>query len=277
MSLEAKIKETCNFLHEQLCKYRNPVLMCSFGKDSNCLLHLFYSSNIRIPIVYYSDPWFAKKNAFANRVAEEWGLECHNYPPARVSLMHGKEIVALVSEYQTGPHSSVAVLKNALEFRDGDNPDDFLCGVNFLMRPCAIFVFPWNACFVAHKDCDQDQIFGVVPLKSQVIYKDEGPDYLFPLKDWTHDDVWDYIERFKVPYQADRYDIANRCEWPDKRQNSDWYETCIRCVDKRLDGQKVWCPKLNKELINVSKAAAEYGFTPEQSQFVTEWKSNAKG
>src|SRR5215510_9479062 len=269
MKLEDKIQETFEFTWEQLNKYKNPVLNCSFGKDSMVLLHLLFARNIKIPIIYYSDPWFPRKNDFANCVISRWNLEVHNYPPAKVSLMHGKEIVALVSEYQTGEHGSAAVLKNALEFKDGDDPEKFLCGLNFLMRPCAVFIYPWNLALVAHKDCDEDQIFGVVPLKSRIVYRDQGPDYLFPLKEWTHDDVWDYTLKFNVPYQENRYDIANRREWPDKTFNSDWYETCIRCIDKRLAGQKVFCPKMKIELQNVSGAVPEYGWSPEQLQFRT--------
>jgi len=269
MELDQKIKETVEFIWEQLNRYKNPVLNCSFGKDSMVLLHLLLAHNIRPPIVYYSDPWFPRKNEFANRVTSMWNLEVHNYPPAKVSLMHSPQMVALVSEYQTGPEATVAVLKNSLEFKNGDNPDNFLCGLNFLMRPCAMFVYPWNLALVAHKDCDEDQIFGLIPLKSKLVYLDQGPDYIFPLKEWTHDDVWDYTERFDVPFQADRYDIVNRREWPDKTPNSDWYETCIRCIDKRLAGQKVFCPKMKCELENVSSAAPEYGMTADKLQFRT--------
>jgi len=263
MSLDDKIKETFEFCAEQFRKYRLPVLYCSFGKDSTVLLHLLLSRNVRIPVVYHRDPWFPRKNAFADQVINLYNLEVHDYPPQKTSLMHGKEIVALVSEYQTGANSNLAVLKNALEFKDGDDPDKFLCGLNFLMRPVCVYVYPWDAALVAHKDCDEDQIFGLVPLHSRVVYRDEGPDFVFPLKEWTHDDIWDYTERFDVPYQTDRYDLVTRRELPDKTPNSDWYEVCIRCVDKRIHGQKVFCPKMKTELVNVSGAAPEYGLVPD--------------
>jgi hypothetical protein len=259
MNLDDKIKETLEFTIEQLKQYKLPVLYCSFGKDSTVLLHLLLSQKIRIPIIYHSDPWYPRKNDFANQLISLWSLEVYSYPPAKVSLLHGKEIVALVSEYQCSPHATVTVLKNALEYQDGDDPDKFLCGLNFLMRPCCVFVYPWDLGLVAHKDCDTDQIFGPVPLHSRLVYRDEGPDFVFPLKEWTHNDIWDYTERFNVPYQADRYDLGTRRELPDKTPNSDWYEVCIRCVDKRLHGQKVFCPKLERELENVSGAAPEYG------------------
>jgi hypothetical protein len=263
MDLDDKIKETFEFCCEQFRRYKLPVLYCSFGKDSTVLLHLLLSRKIQIPIIFHADPWFPRKTDFARGLISKWNLEVHDYPPHKTSLMHGKEIVALVSQYQTGPHSDLAVLKNALEFKDGDDPDKFLCGLNFLMRPCAILVYPWDVGLVAHKDVDEDQIFGLVPLHSRVVYRDEGPDFIFPLKEWTHDDIWDYTERFNVPYQTDRYDLATRRELPDKTPNSDWYETCLRCVDKRLRGQKVFCPKMKVELENVSGAAPEYGLVPD--------------
>jgi len=272
MKLNEKIEETLGLIREELKAYGHPVLLCSFGKDSLTLLHLLLSRNIRMPIIYFADPWFPRKNAFANRVIEQWNLEVHNYPPAKVSLLHSPQMVALVSEYQTGEHASAAVLKNALEFKDGDDPDQFMCGVNFLMRPCSVFVFPWDIGLVAHKDCDEDQIFGLVPLKSRLVYRDQGPDYLFPLKEWSHNDIWDYIEEFNVPFQADRYDIRNRCEWPDKTTNSDWYPTCIRCIDKRRAGEEVYCPKMKGYIKNVSGAAPEYGWTEAQMQFRIEKK-----
>ena len=277
MTLEDKIKETLDFLLEQLRIYKHPVLYCSFGKDSMCLLHLLLVRNIRIPIIYHMDPWFPKKNAFANHVINLWNLEVYDYPPARVSLCTGKEMIALVSEYQTSEHSMTHVLKNSIEFKDGDNPDDFLCGINFLMRPCGIFSYPWDSAFVAHKDVDTDPIFGPVPLHSRTVYRDEGPDYVFPLKEWTHDDVWDYTEQFCVPFQADRYDISKREEWSDKEFNSDYYPACFRCIDRRKNGETVFCPKLKKELKNAANAAPEFGSTPDYFSYSKEKLFNEKG
>jgi hypothetical protein len=263
VNLQEQIDSTIEFIMTQLRKYKKPVLAVSFGKDSMVMLHLLLSRKIFLPIIYYRDPWFSYKNRFADNVIADWKLEVHSYPPARVSLLHGKEIVALASEYQTGPVSTVSVLKNALEFKDGDNTEDFLCGVNFLTRPCGIFIFPWDVVFVAHRDDDVDQIYGPVPLHSQIVYRDDGPDYVFPLKEWSYASIWDYTERFNVPYQTDRYDLATKRELPDKTYNSDWYPVCIRCVDKRLHGQKVFCPKLEVELENVAGAAPEYGLVPD--------------
>ena len=80
------------------------------------------------------------------------------------------------------------------------------------------------------------------------------------LKEWATSDVWEYSEHYDVPIQTDRYDVTNRTEWSDKTFNSDWYQCCIRCIDKRTPGIKVFCPKMKRELVNVSNAAAEFGY-----------------
>jgi hypothetical protein len=263
MRIQDKAAATLEFCERMIREYANPVLFWSGGKDSMVLLHLMYSHGIRMPVVYYRDPFFPRKNRFVNLIIDSYLLECHDYPPLRVSLRHHPAMVALVSEYSTGPASTAAVLKNSIEYQDGDDEKEFLCGVNFLMRPCATFAFPWTVAFVAHKDCDEDQIFGEIPLHSNIVYRDEGPDYVFPLKEWTHDDVWDYTEHHQVPVQADRYDVPNRTEFPDKTFNSDWYPVCIRCVDKRTPGATVFCPKMQRDIVNVSGAAQEFGWVPD--------------
>ncbi len=263
MRIQDKAAATLEFCEKQIREYAHPVLYCSFGKDSMVLLHLMYSTGIRMPVLYYRDPWFPRKNRFANLVIDSYLLECHDYPPARVSLLHNPVMVALVSEYSTGPTSVAALFKNTIEYKDGDDENDFLCGVNFLMRPCGNYNYPWDVGFVAHKSCDTDQIYGVIPLHSEVVYRDEGPDYVFPLKEWTHQDVWEYTEHYQVPIQADRYDVPNRTELPDKTFNSDWYPTCIRCVDKRTPGATVFCPKMKREIQNVSGVVQEFGWQPD--------------
>ena len=264
MSIEAKAETALREIRDMLKAYANPVIKCSFGKDSMVLLHLCYANALPLAIVYYRDPFFPRKNAFADSVIQAWNLAVWDYPPIHTSLRHGTEMVALVSEYQSGPGlSTIAVLKNTSEYKDGSDPREYLCAVSFLSRPCGTFNYPWDVALIAHKDCDTDPIYGIIPLHSQLVMRDEGPDLFFPLKEWSVDDVWDYIEAFNVPFQADRYDRKTRSEHADKTFNSDWYPTCLRCVDKRLSGQTVFCPKFNRELQNVSEKAPQYGWTPD--------------
>src|SRR4029077_1732370 len=252
MSLEEKIAEASEFICEELSRYREPVFYCSFGKDSSVLLHLMCTAGRQPPIVFYQDPWFPRKYEFAQSLIREWNLEVYSYPPVKSSMMYGKGLPAFVSEYQISSLTTTIVPKNIVEYQDGQDPDLYLCGVKHFTQPKAGFVFPWDAVLIGHKTIDTDPIVGPLPLETKILYRDIGPDFLYPLKDWTHDDVWDYIEAFEVPYQKDRYDLKNRCEWDDKTTNSDYVHACIRCVDKRLAGQEVYCPKAFIRIQNVS-------------------------
>jgi hypothetical protein len=263
MNLEQKIEETSEFLRFELGRYKNPCAMISFGKDSMVLLWLLRRIGIIPPIVFYTDPWFPKKYRFARDLIADLGLTIFDYPPLTVSMLYGRGIPAFVNEYQTSSVTTVAVPKNIVEYKEGVDSAEYLCGVNFFTRPLGAFNFPWDAAFVAHKDCDEDQIYGPVPLQTRVLYRDAGPDYLYPLKEWGHDDVWDYIERFSVPMQLDRYNVALRREHPHKTFNSDYWPACIRCVDKRLAGSQVFCPKMQRKIENVSAQVREFDWIPD--------------
>ena len=80
---------------------------------------------------------------------------------------------------------------------------------------------------------------------------------LFPIRDWTHDDVWNYIEEYSVPWDKGRYEKVNGKyrEKPKKRYNADYVHACTACVDSRENSPKVvYCPKLGLEIeSNVNK------------------------
>ena len=265
MTITDKTDETIHAIRQfmGMQKYVAPVLNWSGGKDSTVMLHLFHKHVAHLPVIFYEDPWFPAKTQWMHELAASWALEVHNYPPLRVSLKTSPEMVALVNEYSTGPHSIEAMLKNTIEYDEKETVGEFLCGVSFLSRPCGTFNYPFDLAIIGHKDVDTDQIYGPIPLHSELVMRDSGPDFYFPLKGWTHDDVWDYIEVFDIPVQRNRYDVSRRQEWDDKTFNSDWYPCCLRCVDKRKEGQRVFCPKAQLELINMSGLVPEWDWEPD--------------
>jgi 3'-phosphoadenosine 5'-phosphosulfate sulfotransferase (PAPS reductase)/FAD synthetase len=257
MSLEEKIKETEDFLAKLCLKYKQPVLMCSFGKDSMALLWILRRMDMMLPVLFFEDPRFPRKFAFAHEIIESLNLEVYDYPPIRMSMLYGKNgIPSHVAEYHTGSKYTIALPRNIIEYEDGD--EEYLCGLAFLTRPCSTFTFPWDLMFVGHKDCDEDQIYGKVPLKTRVVVRDEGPSLAFPLQHWTHDDVWDYTETYDVPVQQSRYDQAHRTEWKIKYFNSDYFPLCIRCIDRRRAGTQVSCPRFKRSLVNISEQVREF-------------------
>jgi hypothetical protein len=119
-----------------------------------------------------------------------------------------------------------------------------------------LFVNRLDAVWIGHKGCDSDPILGgdagtriegrIVPGQATMY---------FPLRDWTHNDIWDYIEKNDVPYDEDRYEKVDG-RWGEKRDKShnvDYVHACTRCVDRRVDAPKfVDCPKLKMKIENVA-------------------------
>jgi 3'-phosphoadenosine 5'-phosphosulfate sulfotransferase (PAPS reductase)/FAD synthetase len=92
-----------------------------------------------------------------------------------------------------------------------------------------------------------DPYEGPVPLRAAEA--DVGNVHMvFPLRDWTDDDLWDYIELTKVPFDTRRY--KDRQEIADRWHNPDYFHACTACIDPREEREMVFCPKLQREIPN---------------------------
>jgi hypothetical protein len=70
----------------------------------------------------------------------------------------------------------------------------FVCGLQWLTRPKTLGgQWPWTTVFIGHKNSDVDPYEGPVPLKADQV-QTAGVTAVFPLRHWTDEDVWDYIE-----------------------------------------------------------------------------------
>lgn len=247
--LQLKINKTTDFIHQCLIRYKNPAIMCSFGKDSMVMLHLMIEDmGLDLPVIFFRDPFFPWKYKFADDMIQQYELEVYNWTPQAVSLWEGKSIMAFTNHLSFG-RSVLDLPKNIIE------PDDnyFKCGIEILNQPKGTFQTPWDLTFVGHKNCDEDQIAGKIPLKCDIKQNGElAPDVAFPLRDWSNADIWAYTKRFKVDQQPDRYDVENECEFEDKTTNSDYANVCIRCLDRRNKAPAVFCPKHKIEVTNIS-------------------------
>lgn len=262
--LENLVDETQQFCLEMVYdEAKRPALMCSFGKDSMVLLHILRELEIDIPVIFFKDPWQPKKYKFAMDVIADWDLEVYDYPPVSVSMLYGKEIPAFVNDYEAAG-GTISIPKNIVEYEDGQKRNSYLCARDdFFGRPLGRFNFLWDMVLVGHKDSDEDQIYGKVPLQTKVLKREVGPSFCFPLKDWTTQDVWDYSVKHRVPQQWGTRYCTDFTEREDKTFNSDYWSACIRCIDKRKAGEVVQCPKYNTSLKNISHLVPEFSKVPD--------------
>ena len=155
-----------------------------------------------LPVIYHRHPYFPAKHEFAESVIRSWALEVYDFPPLACGVKAKEDRLELVTRYQVGS-GAIDVPMNTeppLERRP------FVCGLQWLTRPKTLGAqWPWQTVFIGHKNSDVDPYEGPVPLKEDRVQTARGVDAVFPLRHWTDQDVWDYTELNRVPYDKRRY------------------------------------------------------------------------
>jgi len=206
-------------------------------------------------VVFFREQWQPHKYAFQNRIIEDWGLEVYTWHPS-------------VSQFQqTGDEFEVQNLYGFDQFTmtcpTGITPAEtgqpWVCAFDIYNRPKQPpLQAGWDGVFIGHKGCDGDPIYGGdagTRIEARWV-PDMHTTAFFPLRDWTHDDVFEYCEQFDVPIQTSRYEKIDG-KWrerADRSNNCDYVHACTACIDRRPDAPKfVHCPKLGMTIENVSK------------------------
>jgi hypothetical protein len=238
----------------------NSAVLWSGGKDSTAMLHfLIFQCGLDLPVIQYREPKFRERYEYSDRLIKEWQLTIYDYPPCKVAIADGPdvdtgEVRFDMLKYQQWGKTSV-ILSLGTERPEPGKP--FLCGLtDFLARPTGNFNWPWQGVFIGTKYCDTDPIKGHVPLAIDVRHVEGGPMSLYPLRDWTDEDVFSYLESNGVTPDPNRYEKVGDT-WghkADKSMNADFYPVCFNCVDRHA-GPYVDCPKLKAKISNVSHLA----------------------
>jgi len=237
-------------INDWVGKAISPVVMMSFGKDSMALgFMIFKMLKLKIPVLYFRDPFDPCKNEWPDKVIQDWGLEVYDYPPLQCRVKIKGEFIELCPSYQIGetPEQYMDIPKAILE--PAYKGEAWHCGRRILDRPKGTFEYPWDVTLHGHKSADVDRFYGPVKLKSEIIEIPRAGALCFPIKDWSNCDVWDFIETFNVPYQKNRY--VNRIEIADKTNNNDYLTACTNCIDPRKSG-KVFCPLVGHDINSVA-------------------------
>ena len=282
--LAALVDQSLYRIEHWLREFRAPVVLWSGGKDSTAMLHLLrFKLGVKLPCVQWREPRFRHRYAHSDLLAREWDLTLYDYAPGRIAIQDGYDIETgqprfdFLKYYQWGHHSALVLSLGTEAPTETEIAEDrYLCGLaDVLQRPCGSFNWPWDSAFHGQKSADVDLIKGAVPLMQDVRRTPDSPTQLFPMRHWTDDDIFDYLEAEGVPMDPTRYDRASG-KWghkQDKSHNADYYPICWNCVNRHLSSP-VYCPKLRSEVNNIAHLAPyEDNAIPEQG-FKHSWQPN---
>lgn len=233
----------------------NPVIAWSGGKDSMALLDLVYNKcKAKLPVVFFREQWQPHKYAFQNRIIEDWGLEVYTWHPAISNFQQTGDEFEVQNMYIID-NSRMTCPTGITPVEEGQ---PWVCSLDIYNRPKNQGIIAgWDVMFIGHKHCDSDPIYGGdagTRIDARIMPNNEFSSF-FPMRDWTHDDVFQYCEDNNVPIQLDRYEKVEG-KWREKKdrsQNCDYVHACTACVDRREGAAKfVHCPKINATIENIS-------------------------
>jgi hypothetical protein len=250
-------------INRALDEAARPAVLWSGGKDSTLLLHMVRRIRPEVDVILWGVPWLAKKWDFHRRLIAEWGLTVFDFMPAQAGLCYGNGRVDVMEDYLVGASACMTVARGTYQDDIAEGPvvfpgRDFVCGREWLERPKGVHAFPWDVLLHGHKSCDVDPCSGQVPLKVDVVRRPGAAAVWYPLRHWSDEDVTECSLEWAIPWDERRYDLVGlEGDRPvlktrrDLRLNSDYYKTCLRCVDRR-EGDYVRCPLTGLDIENVS-------------------------
>jgi len=239
--------ETLSFIEECLAASASPVCLCSFGKDSLVLLHLIMRIK-KIPVIYWREPFFQSKFSFPQKIAEMWDLEIYDYPPTYTDYIQLDDYFEILNFYQTGLNVHTALYTGIRKYRDTDKK--YLCAIkDLLMRPkVSDYQFGWDCVFHGHKQSDRVYVTDKIDLPK--VKLNQNNIFALPIRDWTDENIWEYIYKYDLPYNKERYLERN------ENANNDVFPTCYACLDYR--NKEVICPKTQNKLVCRAKTKEEH-------------------
>ena len=226
----------------------------SGGKDSMVLLHMMRELGLQYPVIFFREPWQPGKYKFHDKLIRDWGLVVYSWHPSESAFQQADDEFEVQNLYRI--NSTTMTCPTGIIDPVDDLP--WVCSMDILHRPkqLDLQVSPVDCIWIGHKGCDSDPILGGdagTRIEARIL--PDMANMMFPLRDWTHDDVWQYIEDNDIPYDSDRYEKVDG-KWgekQDKRHNMDYVHACTKCVDRNPGAAKyVHCPKIGMVVENVS-------------------------
>ena len=234
-----------NNLTQYIARHHNPVVACSFGKDSEVVLHLARQVKKDIAVAFNNTlVEYPDTLAFKRKLTVEWGLNVTEIKP-----LNGWTFWKVIERYGF-----------PLGQRSGSTATGKCC--YFLKKAPmkkAMREHGWDLVIDGMTIYESRQRW--MNLKEPYRYNQGWSCYKYsPIWDWTPTDVWDYIERYNLPYNPYYDKVLGHPGYTKRGYRSKGYYRCLRvgcwaCTigikydSLRLTHLRKFYPKLHKLLL----------------------------
>lgn len=273
-----KEKEVMEVIETALEMFKNPVVLCSFGKDSMVVLHMVSQFKPDIEILFFQDilhKQFSRSSAYIFKTITDLNLDTYTYPPSHIGYIQNRAEFGIYYHYYIDDNDSILLWWNDwINLAKIDGSDrykangSFLCAISdsLSMPTVGHYTFKWDCMFGGYKKADESlppHIFPFwVPQERRFI---EFSLSLFraevqPLLNWTDEDVWDYIRSNDLPYQQEIYENnpgGKSCLDKNGKLHPRASLLCYECLDYHNSNKTIICPKTGQEIPFAGKSELE--------------------
>lgn len=222
------------------------------------MLYLIRQLKRDVPVIYLEGFPHPTKHSFPAQIEREWGLGVIRPRPQFRDVIAKSGHVELIEVFEVAPDRVVYFpIEAEPDYVPGPNSD---CAIERLSLPCLPSEMGFDCIFIGHRGDDVDPTHGALPLVESVV--DCGDfRFVYPLRDWTEEDVWEVSERLGIPQNRERYGLTEGMTIPGGRDfevgdtgaNNDYYPLCTDCLKPGVEGDFIRCPKTGKQVPAVGK------------------------
>jgi hypothetical protein len=261
--VKKKIESALKIIEMVSREYRSPIIYSGMGKDSLPLIHLCHKHGFKWDVMFHRDPYFPSKYRYANRIIDEWGLVCRDYPARGCSVFYFNGVFEVVRHFQCGIQDMVlcAMLYKPKRFKKGE----YLCALKDIYEQPKgnLFGFVWDVGLMSHRYTERKPHGAMAQngLLWTAKHNIGTCDFIYPLFDWTDEDMYRYFVDNNIPINYDVYDVKDNTLVPkidpktceiDSTYNPDRRPACFECMlPVEMTGQTVFCPKKGCTVNNV--------------------------
>jgi len=244
----------------------------SFGKDSMALLGVLREANLlsAVQLVSFRHPAFPSRYAFADRIIAQWSLDPLIVFHRWNSIIAGNGRVDLLGTARArGSRIHIPVANMVWQ----SESKLWSCALdNQLPHGVDLIKLDFDLVLLGSKQSDVDPVVGKVEVRNVAEQFGGKTSLLFPLRDWTDDDIWDLIRSREIPFDSNRYVESTTGTFVDDTtysEHSEYLPVCTACVNPANDGE-VWCPKFGKSMPRRAGTVQHRNYPPKPREGVPE-------